>query len=155
MVMLLGGLWHGASWNFVAWGAIHGTMLGLERAHGKRSFYTRLPGFVKTIVTFLIVCIAWVFFRTDNIGRALLYCKTMFGMAPDVYNAKLLASIIYQPCYVIWMIVGAIVIWFAPQTWDYTKRLTPLKAVLIFVLFVFAMVMLSTQSFNPFIYFIF
>ena len=42
-VMLLGGLWHGASWNFVIWGAIHGGMLAFERAQGKDSLYRRLP----------------------------------------------------------------------------------------------------------------
>ena len=43
VVMLLGGLWHGASWNFVIWGGIHGSMLVLERAHGKNAFYHRMP----------------------------------------------------------------------------------------------------------------
>ena len=43
-VMLLGGLWHGASWNFVIWGAIHGSMLAFERMQGKKSAYALLPG---------------------------------------------------------------------------------------------------------------
>src|SRR6266566_1124109 len=46
-VMLLGGLWHGASWNFVIWGGIHGGMLAFERAQGKNSPYRRLPGPVR------------------------------------------------------------------------------------------------------------
>jgi len=46
-VMLLGGLWHGASWNFVIWGGIHGSMLGLERWQGKDSVYRRLPAVVR------------------------------------------------------------------------------------------------------------
>src|SRR4051794_9196819 len=62
-VMLVGGLWHGASWNFVIWGAIHGGMLGLERAQGKHSFYRRLPHGVRVALTFLVVCLSWVFFR--------------------------------------------------------------------------------------------
>ena len=63
MVMLLGGLWHGASWNFVIWGAIHGSMLAFERMQGKNSPYRHLPAFLQVAVTFAIVCIAWVFFR--------------------------------------------------------------------------------------------
>jgi alginate O-acetyltransferase complex protein AlgI len=43
IVMLLGGLWHGASWNFVMWGAIHGLLLGSERMLGKKPFYAALP----------------------------------------------------------------------------------------------------------------
>src|SRR5438067_7986414 len=54
-VMVLGGLWHGASWNFVIWGAIHGAMLAFERAQGKDSLYSRLPGPARTALTFLIV----------------------------------------------------------------------------------------------------
>ena len=47
ITMLLSGLWHGAAWNFVIWGAIHGLMLIIERLGGKQTFYERLPGFAK------------------------------------------------------------------------------------------------------------
>ncbi|MHB8969877.1 MAG: MBOAT family O-acyltransferase [Pirellulaceae bacterium] len=69
LVMLLGGLWHGASWNFVIWGAIHGLMLILERLAGKHAFYERLPGFAKTAITFVIVCFTWVFIAAATIER--------------------------------------------------------------------------------------
>src|SRR4051794_715611 len=58
VVMLLGGLWHGASWNFVIWGGIHGGVLAAERARGKDSAYRRLPRPVRVAVTFAIVCLA-------------------------------------------------------------------------------------------------
>ncbi|RDJ93266.1 hypothetical protein B4Q13_23035, partial [Lacticaseibacillus rhamnosus] len=61
-VMLLGGLWHGASWNFVFWGGIHGGMLAFERKTGKNSRYQRLPRAVRVGLTFVIVCLSWVFF---------------------------------------------------------------------------------------------
>ena len=51
--MVLGGLWHGASWNFIIWGAIHGGMLACERLLGKDSLYARLPGPLKTAITFV------------------------------------------------------------------------------------------------------
>ena len=71
LVMLIGGLWHGAQWTFVVWGAIHGGMLMLERLMGKDSFYHRLPGWLRMAVTFVIVLITWVFFRAENfeVGR--------------------------------------------------------------------------------------
>jgi alginate O-acetyltransferase complex protein AlgI len=56
LVMLLGGLWHGASWNFVIWGAIHGLMLIVERLGGKETLYERLPGFAKMAITFVTIC---------------------------------------------------------------------------------------------------
>jgi alginate O-acetyltransferase complex protein AlgI len=55
LVMLLGGLWHGAAWKFVVWGGLHGSMLALERRMGKQSLYHRLPAFFRTAVTFIIV----------------------------------------------------------------------------------------------------
>jgi alginate O-acetyltransferase complex protein AlgI len=70
-VMVLGGLWHGAAWTFVAWGAIHGGALALERALGLQRAAT--PAAVRVmwwIVVQAIVLIAWVFFRSDHIAGA-------------------------------------------------------------------------------------
>lgn len=81
LTMLLGGLWHGAAWTFVIWGAIHGGWLilhrawvgrfpgsSVERAPGLRRFATRC---IAVAVTFHLVCLAWVFFRADDLGHAL------------------------------------------------------------------------------------
>jgi alginate O-acetyltransferase complex protein AlgI len=69
LTMLLGGLWHGAAWTFVVWGGIHGVGLAVERAIGWRpsSAAGRWAG---RIVTFHVVCVAWIFFRADSLGRA-------------------------------------------------------------------------------------
>src|SRR3954464_10485284 len=67
VVMLLGGLWHGAKWTFVAWGAFHGLLLVLERWRGKQSFYSGLPKPGRIAVTFLLVLFSWVLFRADNL----------------------------------------------------------------------------------------
>ena len=58
VVMVLGGLWHGASWNFLVWGGVHGPWPGLERLQGKTSFYARMPAAVRIAVTFVIVNLA-------------------------------------------------------------------------------------------------
>ena len=77
-VMLLGGLWHGASWNFVIWGGLHGGMLALERAAGKDSFYRRLPKPLRIGITFVLVLITWVFFRAEDLSAAFRYLENMF-----------------------------------------------------------------------------
>jgi alginate O-acetyltransferase complex protein AlgI len=154
-VMVLGGLWHGASWNFVIWGAIHGGMLAFERAQGKDSFYNRLPGPAKTALTFVIVCFTWVFFRAETLPRALEYCGSMLGLSRATPQSGLLAGIIYQPYYVVALAAAAIVTWSFPQTWDFTRRLNLARAALAFGLLWLSLVVLTTQSFNPFIYFIF
>ncbi len=81
-VMLFGGLWHGASWNFVLWGAIHGGMLAFERAQGKASFYRRLPRPVRVGITFFVVCLSWVFFRAKTLGQAVGMFKSCLAWPP-------------------------------------------------------------------------
>ena len=155
VVMLLGGLWHGASWNFVIWGAIHGAVLIFERMQGKRSIYHALPRSLKVAITFAIVCFAWVFFRSPDLPAALQYCGSMLGLNEAWGGAALVGGLIAQPYYVLFFAIAAVVTWTCPQTWDWTRRITLWKAVVMFVLFWCSLAVLATQSYNPFIYFIF
>ena len=71
--MILGGLWHGAAWTFVAWGLLHGGGLAVERAVAQRiekKEDTKLRRFLRGFFTFHLVCAGWVFFRSIDIERA-------------------------------------------------------------------------------------
>jgi len=155
IVMLLGGLWHGAAWNFVVWGGIHGAMLALERAHGKKSFYTRMPGPLRLALTYVIILFTWVFFRADGLSAALDYCGAMLGgnglVSPG--GAALVGGIIYRPFYVVAMLAAAVIVWFGTQTWDFSRTITWPKAVVILVLLWLSLITLTAQAYNPFIYF--
>jgi len=72
LTMLLGGLWHGASWTFVVWGGLHGLYLAVERLLGVRVSESRtLLGRVgRRVLTFHLVCLAWIFFRARTFGAA-------------------------------------------------------------------------------------
>jgi alginate O-acetyltransferase complex protein AlgI len=155
VVMLLGGLWHGASWNFVIWGGIHGGMLVLERAQGKNAFYRRMPKPFRMALTFFIVLIAWVFFRTSDLPSAFAYIASLFGLATIQDGASLLGGILYQPYY--WGTFGlaALIVWGFPQTWDWTRTIPRWKAVPIVLALLVSLAVLMTQAYNPFIYFIF
>ncbi len=77
ITMLLGGLWHGASWTFVFWGFLHGLGLGVtrawERARGTRGGEGSLPGrLLGGVLTFHYVCLAWIFFRARTFADAIL-----------------------------------------------------------------------------------
>ena len=83
LTMLLGGLWHGASWNFVIWGGLHGLYLAVERV-----LMTRFPGLfggghltscLRVFVSFQLVCVAWVFFRAADFDRALSVFEALSG----------------------------------------------------------------------------
>ncbi len=98
LTMVIGGLWHGAAWKFVVWGAIHGGAMCAERAwRNHRAAHREATGqplrattplgqVGRWFLTFNVVCLAWVFFRADDFGAAtdLLGRLTAFGSAPLV-----------------------------------------------------------------------
>jgi D-alanyl-lipoteichoic acid acyltransferase DltB (MBOAT superfamily) len=81
--MLLGGLWHGASWMFVIWGGLHGTYLAVERMLRQSSVngwsvWDKAYGRVfLSLFTFFLVCVTWVFFRAPNLTQAFVMCSSM------------------------------------------------------------------------------
>jgi alginate O-acetyltransferase complex protein AlgI len=107
ITMLIGGLWHGANWTFVAWGGLHGVYLWVEKALQDRSTRAvkvvplgahvpvmeaaslapdlplkRPKSFPYALLTFLLICITWVFFRSATFGGAALMLLSMFGQIP-------------------------------------------------------------------------
>ena len=155
MTMLLGGLWHGASWNFVVWGGIHGGMLAFERSQGRESFYHNLPKPLRVALTFTIVLIGWVFFRAPNLKRAVAYLGSMFGLGHAQPAADLLSGIVYKPYYLFSIAIAAVVVWAGKQTWDWTQNMSLPKAAVCCCLAWLALAVMATQEYNPFIYFIF
>lgn len=85
ITMLLGGLWHGAGWNFIIWGALHGSYLIFN--HGWRSFKEMVPilrimdvAFIHWLITFMAVVIGWVFFRATTLDGAISMLTSMAGL---------------------------------------------------------------------------
>ncbi|UEM08598.1 MBOAT family protein [Bradyrhizobium barranii subsp. barranii] len=79
ITMLLGGLWHGASWNFVLWGGIHGA--GLLVNHAWRSLGIRIPWPAARLATLLLVILAWVPFKAATFSSAWSVWRSMFGVS--------------------------------------------------------------------------
>ncbi|MBF6570077.1 MAG: MBOAT family protein [Candidatus Binataceae bacterium] len=77
--MVLGGLWHGANWTFIVWGALHG--LGLSLNHVRRKSAWKLPAPAASAVTFIFVTIAWVFFRAPTFSEAANLLHAMAGLS--------------------------------------------------------------------------
>jgi len=152
-VMLLGGLWHGASWNFVLWGGIHGGMLAAERAQGKSSPYRRLPRPIRVAITFAIVCLSWVFFRAKTLGQALTYLGSLFGVGRVTAAADSVAGVIYTPYHAAMFVGAATIVWMMPNTWVFTERLTLGRTVGGLAVLVLSVLMMWTQTTNPFLYF--
>jgi alginate O-acetyltransferase complex protein AlgI len=116
LTMVLGGLWHGASINFLVWGGIHGGTLAGERYVKERWRPRGLPigavRFGQWLLTFVIVCVAWVFFRSPELDLAMETLGQLFTGwgAPPHAGASLV-----QPM-VIFVIVGMLAMQFVPAT---------------------------------------
>jgi D-alanyl-lipoteichoic acid acyltransferase DltB (MBOAT superfamily) len=97
LTMVLGGLWHGAAWTFVIWGAIHGIGLALERALGWHPTSPAAKWFGR-LLTFHVVCFAWIFFRADSFARAVTVLERLFTAwgqpSPLVTTSVVLAIVV-------------------------------------------------------------
>jgi alginate O-acetyltransferase complex protein AlgI len=99
LTMLIGGLWHGAGWNFVAWGALHGAYLIVNHAWISVAGRLHLPAWPRVgraasvFLTFAAVCLGWVFFRATDFSRAIDIVRgllAMYGVGiPDSIGARL------------------------------------------------------------------
>ncbi len=154
ITMLLGGLWHGAKWNFIVWGAYHGALLAGERWRGKQSFYAAFPRPLRVGLTFLLLLLSWVLFRADNLTAAVHYFGAMFGLVPAADTAVLLGASIYTPYRLVILALCALLVFQPTQAHDWAQRpLTWPRVGMAVPLFALALVTMYSQAFNPFLYF--
>ncbi len=121
LTMAIGGLWHGAAWTFVFWGALHGAMLILN--HGWRAIWTRpinrwwSRGIARAI-TFLCVALAWVFFRATDVDAAFAIYRGLVAWTPDISPVALTRDLL-------WLAFWMGVVWFWPNTQQWMARVRP------------------------------
>ena len=96
ITMLLGGLWHGASWTFVAWGALHGLGLCWERIWSriKPAAWPKLPVVVGVLVTFHIVCLGWILFRAESFDLAVSFLEGFGRWSPVMVATPFLIGLV-------------------------------------------------------------
>ena len=87
VVFLISGLWHGASWKYLAWGLIHGILLIFYQAQKKLKLTVRGFGWLKWLITFNSVCFAWIFFRAASINDAIIIFGKICSTRPG-YSAS-------------------------------------------------------------------
>jgi D-alanyl-lipoteichoic acid acyltransferase DltB (MBOAT superfamily) len=80
ITMVLGGLWHGAAWTFVLWGAFHGLGLCLEHLLGSR--WVRVPVWLRWVVTFHLICFGWILFRSQGLDVVGSFLSRLFDWGP-------------------------------------------------------------------------
>lgn len=148
IVMLLGGLWHGASWTFMLWGAYHGALLALERALGVGD---GPASFGRKILTFALVTIGWVIFRAENIDQALRIYSGLFAIhsAGSIHNAIKAAD----PIGLFALGACAVVAWCSPNTWERKWTFDVWQTAGLLALFVTSVAIILVRVSSPFLYF--
>ncbi|MCL4177827.1 MAG: MBOAT family protein [Verrucomicrobia bacterium] len=154
LVMVLGGLWHGAKWTFVLWGVYHGCWLAWERWRGKRSLWANAPRPLRIGFTFVLMLFAWVLFRSESLESAVSYYGGMFGFTGVGGARGLLSAELYTPSH-LWVLGLCVVLVFQRrQAHDWAAgELTWGRVVVAVLLLMMALVTMFNQSFNPFLYF--
>ena len=153
IVMLLGGLWHGANWTFLAWGAYHGVLLAWERWLGKQGIYHRLPHPLRVGITFVLVLFSWVLFRAESLGDAFHYFAMMFGGGELHLGSVLVAAQLWTQGNLFLMLLGTALAFTPWQAHDWSERITWPKALAVGPAFAVALLAMFAQAFNPFLYF--
>lgn len=161
IVFFLTGLWHGASYNFIIWGLLHGTFLILERVGFQRTL-DRIPKFFRSLYVILIVLVGWVFFRAADLPQAFSFLTKMFIITGSL-ESKAHFEFLIDVNFLITLFLGAV---FATpvrkklfedcffintnspmsvKRWAYT--------ILLGLTFLLSIVYLAAGTYNPFIYF--
>lgn len=161
IIFLTSGLWHGAQWTFVLWGAYHGLFMTIERLCSGR-FAIRIPNTIKILATLLLVMLSRVLFRAENLTYAISFYRQMFnptyleyptvwGYLTSNYELAMLFLAYFICLYPLLPLANRIVkrLQFALDA----KRTELLRAVMGVALFVLSVVALAGRDFSPFIYF--
>ncbi|MCX7725977.1 MAG: MBOAT family protein [Chitinispirillaceae bacterium] len=148
------GLWHGANFTFIVWGIFHSVFLIIERIRGKRSLYERLPIFCQIFITNIIVVLSWIFFRAPDLSQAGLYYLSLCGIRKANNASLLLEAEVFRPHFVCAMVICTILICQPIQAFDLIKKEIPFYGyIILFLIFIVAILSMFNQSFNPFLYF--
>ena len=149
-VMMLGGLWHGASWTFLLWGAYHGGLLALERVCGKRNVFAVAPRIIQRTVVLLIVMYGWVLFRCGSFSDVIIYTKTLFGgggLRGDIN------TYIQEPLSLVAILCAAIISLLMKNTWELNLKITWWTFLWMITLFAVSLCVIMVNSSSPFLYF--
>lgn len=126
ITMFIGGLWHGASWTFVAWGGLHGFYLLIHRWYFVRSCreeHDMARGRVFGVIcTFLAVTLAWVIFRAETFSSAIIMYKGLFGLS----GIGIASHTNFQGAVEIaWLLVGSSICFLAPNAYQFLANHAP------------------------------
>lgn len=157
LTMLIGGLWHGAAWKFVFWGAMHGAGLAVHKMC--KPILTKIHDnwftiFISWLMTFVYVSLLWVFFRAADFSDSILIIQNIFvdfhwNQFPQFFQARMVWCL---------MMLALIIFHFIPQSWAdkmqfYFIRMPWLLKLVVFIIVIQFVIEFMSSEVAPFIYF--
>ncbi|MEM7085202.1 MAG: MBOAT family O-acyltransferase [Bacteroidota bacterium] len=156
LVFFVTGLWHGASWNFVVWGLFHGVFIVIERI-GFDAILNRLWRPFQHIYTLLVVLVGWMFFRVEDLQLAWYYITRMFYYTEgDAILSSSLAFFQFNRGTLFFLVLATVL---STPIYGYLNerlsryKIPLLRPLFIFALFLWSIIYIGSESYNPFIYF--
>ncbi|MCB2224376.1 MAG: MBOAT family protein [Actinobacteria bacterium] len=157
VVFLLTGLWHGANWTFVVWGAYHGTLLIVERVTGQRPVDRASAAWLRRAVVLLAVMVGWVVFRAESLAAAWHYLQAMFGFTGtgltaavgEASTTRALAALAAGSLSVV--LPGSFVA--GVRLIGRSRPAALARAALLLVALPYTLAVVASGSFSPFLYF--
>jgi len=158
--MFLGGLWHGASWNFVLWGTFHGVALALHKAWmsiiGRKKGETShgIRRVLGVIITFHFVCFCWIFFRNADFHNSMDMLNQIF----TAFRPQLFPQLIEGYWRVFALMAVGFLLHFAPDSWENAVcrgviKLPFLGKAIVMVAMIYLVIQMKSSEIQPFIYF--
>ena len=161
VVFLLTGLWHGANWTFIFWGAIHGFLLVLE--NGKwGQILAKWPGFLQRSYVYFVILVTGMLFRAESLTQAFVFGKAMFGFS----SAEFIPQFWYyfdmeKLTIMVLAFIGSLGLFLKMKDWFVSKMqggensqlYRNLEFIWYLLLFGIGMMFMSSNTYNPFIYF--
>jgi alginate O-acetyltransferase complex protein AlgI len=150
-VMLICGLWHGASWNFLIWGGLHGIFLLIERLfRNKELFTSKLHNSFKTLYTFIIVSLLWIPFKESDLLHSNLHFQNIFNFT-NYKNS--LAYDLFELHHLILILVSIVIVFFTSNSQQLSQKINFKMQVWQLLVFVIAIHEMLGQNYKPHIYF--
>ncbi|OON98633.1 MAG: alginate O-acetyltransferase [Epulopiscium sp. Nele67-Bin004] len=158
IVFLATGIWHGASWNFVVWGLIHGFFIVVERIWLGKALANNKYKFINRLYTLGVILISWVFFRAAGLGKAIEYLKNMFmiTIAQEANSIMLYLDREVSLTLIVAILFCGVIQYIKPniKNYFYDETITYRAELIILPIILLACIMyLVSGAYNPFIYF--
>ena len=156
ITMLLGGLWHGAGLRFVIWGALHGIGLAVEKFLNSiiRIPKNKLSRVLGILITFHFVCLAWIYFRADN----MTVVKAMLTQITTAFHPEIIVSFIKGYPYILMLMLLGFILHFIPSDIENHVQQLVVKSPFVFkvtylFVIIFIVIQIKSSEIQPFIYF--